>query len=278
MKGEIKQLSMPDYQKAPGLSQSTLKVIGRSPAHFQYALKHPKEPTRDMLLGTVAHTAILEPSLLKGSYHLRPNTYKNEKGEDKKWNANANACKAWLEAHKDKIILTSEEQDAMLGMRKSAMENPTTHAMFKEGAAETCIFAQDPEFNVRLKCRIDWLSGDAIVEVKTTDDARPEAFARVMFNKGYDIQAAYNLDLAALVGIRKEWFVFAVFERDPPYAVATYYLSAEAIESARMRYRRMLATADYCFKQNEWPGYDSGIKQIAPPMWAQKQSLELLYE
>ena len=49
------------YHRAPGVSNSMLKHLARSPAHLQEYLQHPTEQTRDMLMGSVVHQLLLEP-------------------------------------------------------------------------------------------------------------------------------------------------------------------------------------------------------------------------
>lgn len=262
------RMPMAEYLKAPGISQSQLKAMTRSPAHFQAALTMPAEPTRAQLIGTVLHYAVLEPDLFGDSYHLRPLTYKSKQGEPKKWNGNATECKEWLAAHNDRPILTSDERDAVLEMRKSVMEHASARAALAQGLAEQALFVADPDTGIGLKCRTDWLSGNAIVDLKSTEDASPEGFARSVEKFGYDVQAAYNLDLANWLDLKKEFFIFIAVEKSPPYAVGVYELDVESVGVGRSKYRRWLALAAHCERTQEWPAYDPAIVRLSLPQWA----------
>ena len=76
--------------------------------------------------------------------------------------------------------------------------------------------------------------GSLIVDLKTTMDASPDAFARTAANFNYPLQAAYYVDGLQAAGIASPdavtSFVFLVVEKTPPYGVAVYTLPEDAIE------------------------------------------------
>ncbi len=270
MNPRICKLSMADYLADPSFSQSMLKKVKRSPLHFRYAVDHPEKSTPEQIIGTVTHSAILEPDLLGTACWVRPETYENKKGDTKKWTGNAGECKDWLVAHEDRPVIRQNDFDRVMGMRESVLAHESAAAALKNGAAETCFFADDPETGLPLKCRTDWLSGNTIIDLKTTDDAREEAFYFSILKYGYDVQAAFNLDMAKWVGVPKDYFLFIAIEKDAPYAVAVYELSADFIEAGREKYRRYLSIIDHCVKTDSWPGYDPSIKSISLADWSKR--------
>lgn len=282
----VQTLSWDKYEKAPGLSQSKLKVMAKTPAHFKEALDNPPEPTRSFIMGHFVHTAVLEPNLLQSSYHLRPETYtlekdrdkNNRKGDIKKWNGNATECKDWFAAHTDKEVVLQAEQDAMIQIRKAVLEHPEASRALTKGKAEQCLFANDPVTGLQLKCRTDWLSGEAIVDLKTCEDASPAGFAKSVAKYGYDVQAAFNLDIANLLSLGKEYFVFIAVEKEPPHAVAVYDLDIDSIALGRSKYRRWLDLYAHCSELDEWPGYDPKITTLRLPQWSFMQESNLLLE
>jgi exodeoxyribonuclease VIII len=264
----VYQMPMQKYLDAPGISQSRLKAMARSPAHFRAALTAEEESSRALTIGTILHLAVFEPHLLESSYYLRPETYENKKGVVKKWNANATECKDWAAAHDDREVLVVKEHESIIGMRKSVMEHAAALAALADGIPEQCLFAPDPTTGIGLKCRADWLSGNTIVDLKSTVDASPEGFASSVDKFGYDVQAAYNLDIANWLSLGREFFLFIAVEKEPPYAVAVYELDAESIGIGRSKYRRYLDLADHCFKTDEWPAYDPAIQRLSLPQWS----------
>lgn len=270
MRNEVIALPMDAYLKEYGVSQSQLKELARSPAHLRQYLDHPPESTPDQIIGHITHTAILEPHLFETCCWMRPANYQNKKGEWKRWNGNATEAKDWKAAHSDRPIVPFDTYAEIEGMREAVRKHPAAALALREGAAEMCLFCEDPETGVQQKCRTDWLSGTAIVDVKTCQDASPTGFAKTIANFGYAIQAAYNLDIAAWLGLKKEVFIFIAVEKKPPYATAVYQLDDAAIEIGRSQYRRLLARYMECLSSEKWPAYSSNIEFLSLPAWSKK--------
>lgn len=65
-------------------------------------------------------------------------------------------------------------------------------------------------------------------------------------------------------------FLFLVAERDAPFAVACYQASYDMLTNGRTKLNRSLSQFAKCQISNIWPGYDSTIKAIELPAWANK--------
>ncbi len=268
----IRTISFDEYVKSDGVNQSKLKWMARSPAHFKHALSVKEPPTKEQKIGHIFHTAVLEPHLLEKSYYLRPDTYP---GPTKalKWSGNSNFCKDWLADHSDREVITCDQQEMILSMRASVMEHPSARRALEAGKTEYSLFAKDPETGIGLKCRPDRLSGNTIPDLKSTIDASPEGFAKQVAKHGYDVQAAFYLDMANLCGLDKKYFIFIAVEKEEPYAVGVYQLDEASIECGRSKYRRWLNTAAMCYDTGEWPAYDSAIQVLTLPQWSLRQGI-----
>lgn len=268
-----KSLPMEQYLKAAGLAHHDLAEMSRTPAHFKYRRENPEEEkTRALIVGDIAHIAVLEPNRFKDSHYVKPKTYEDEKGKVKPWNGNANVCKDWLEKHSDREVLTPLEAGSVIGMRKSVMENRTAKEILKKGDFEVSLFATDPETQIQLKARPDWISGRSLVNLKTTDDASKEAFQRSIEKFHYDSAAAFHLDVCNLLGLQKEFYVFIVVEKEPPFAMALYELDEKSKDIGRLKYRRWLSLYSHCANVDEWPGYDESIQPISLRDWHIRQT------
>lgn len=261
-------LPMPDYLAAHGVSQSALKKLAQSPAHLRQYVDHPEPSTPDQIVGTITHTAVFEAGLLEKCCHVKPANYQNKKSEWRKWNGNATECKDWIAAHEDKPIVKQDDFTAILAMSAHIFDHPAAALALKTGKAEQSLFCEDPDTGLQLKCRTDWLSGNAIVDLKTCQDASPTGFAKTIANFGYDVQAAFNLDIAAILGLGKEHFIFIAVEKEPPYAVGVYQLDEESIACGRSKYRRLLNRYLECAIANKWPAYSSNVEFLKLPKWA----------
>jgi hypothetical protein len=258
-------LPMADYLKHPGLSHHDLIALDRTPAHFVAARNAPDEQTDALRIGAITHAAILEPATFKKSHWVRPETYEDEKGKTKVWNGNSNVCKDWLAAHSDRPVIRAREFEKILAMRKSVHAHRTAREILRQGDFEVTLFGVDPETGVSLKARPDWISGTTLVNLKTAEDASPEAFTFAIEKYHYASGAAYHLELARLAGIPKDYYIFIVVEKEPPFAVAVYELDARSIAKGRLDYRRWLSLYAYCTRVDEWPAFNDGIIPISLP-------------
>lgn len=264
MKPGIYNIPAEEYHKAAGVSKSMLDHLERSPAHFKAHQEAPKEPTPAMVMGTIVHTAILEPHKPRG-FHVVPS---GVDGRNK-------AGKEWYAAHVDLPCIDAEENAGLRGMVNSVARHPLASVIMEGGQNEMSVFAMHEATATLRRSRPDKITKDSggnptIVDLKTTDDASYEAFAKTVVNFRYHVQQAFYQDCFEALTGQKPYFLFVVVERKPPYAVACYELERGAVEYGRACYESNLATYAKCVKTNKWPAYSEEIKKLALPSWAFK--------
>lgn len=265
----ILTLSEEQYRASEGISNSDLSWIAppRTPAHYR-AKKDgliPAMTTPAMRMGSLVHRAVLEPDTM-GEFVTRPESidYRTKDG------------KAWRDDNADKIILSHDDACTIGAIVDSVWSHPIAKRIFKNAQTEQCIFAEDADGMIR-KGRLDALvEGSSIPDLKTSASADPQEFEKSIGKFRYHVQAAYYLDLCALVGIDKRDFVFVVVEKEAPYAVAVYSLDEDAIRLGRMEYQRDLAAVRNCTAQNHWPAFPPDIRVIGLPAFMRKQVEGLL--
>ena len=265
-------LSNADYHALTSVSSSQLKTILRSPAHFHAAYlsgAHKKEPSASMVLGSLTHTLFLEPLQFDSEYIVAP-----------AWDARTKEGKAirdaFMAAAEGKTVIAQEQHDTARMMARALRGHAINEAM-TDGFAEASIFWTDEQTGLACRIRPDyhiapndiWPTG-LIIDVKTTDDARPDAFARTCITYGYDLSAAmYCAGFMRHYGTTEPpLFLLLVVERDAPHAVACYECSPEMLDKGVEKYRKALDLLTTCRLSGEWPGYDSGIQLLNLPKWA----------
>lgn len=287
MKNEvIENMPIEDYNAAPGVRQSNLKLMAKSALHCHYAEEHPdNESTPDMDMGTVLHCAVFEPNRLNSCCYVKPSTYPHtDKGvtTEKPWNGNANFCKDWLKEHKGRIIIPQETYGRVMQMRDAVLSNPDVAlAMKGKGRFELSMFAEEAvildafaTIRLQLKCRPDYEVGNAFIDLKKCRDASAEGFAKSVINFGYDVQAHSYLNIADSLGSclprRIEHFLFIAVEDEPPFANALYELNLSSLLDGRSKYTRWLRRYAECVRDNNWPGYPRGVQYLDTPAWAKR--------
>jgi len=242
-----------DYHAHESISKSGLDLIARSPAHYRF--RQSMEPTRAMEIGTAIHTAILEPARFDSEYVLLKDV------KDRR----ASEYKQAVATHGTERVLVSTEADNVIGMRESVFSNTQAKKWLNDkGTAELSIFAIDPVTKVTVRIRPDFLNQDnVILDLKKTQDARPDVFSRTILNYRYHVQVAFYMDVFKwATGEDAAGFRIVTVEEKLPHAVMVYRLDDTAIAEGRRLYREALNTYADCLASDEWPFYESGPDEI----------------
>jgi exodeoxyribonuclease VIII len=248
------EYDMPDalYRAEPGVSQSTLKALARSPAHYQHALTAKRKHSEAMLIGSIVHHLALTP-LAPEFWAIKP------EGIDLR----TKGGKAWAASVGDADIIDTEQEDAC----HNAVAALLSHPDWKMPAhTEVSLFAEIE--GVQCKGRLDALHDGWIYDIKTTQDARPSAFLRQAYSLAYHVQAAMYLELARLCGLEPKGFVFFAVEVEPPNGCVAYPVSADALSAGHREMVRLLHLHKHCTETGEWPAYDPAPVMLTLPAWA----------
>ena len=259
------------YHSGEGISKSGLDLIGKSPLHFWSKYLDPKrvpsEPTPAMLLGTAIHAAVLEPESFANDYVVIPKFDRRTKEGKADYEAFIN------EAAAGKAIISADDYATCVQIQANVRRHPAAQVLLTDGEPELSVYWRDEQTGVLCKCRPDWMNykANAIVDVKSCEDASPAGFQKSIAKWGYHVQAAWYLDgLKAATGYAPKAFIFAAIEKTRPYATAFYYADDEMIEVGRQVYRERLDLYAGCLKQNLWPGYPAELQAISLPGWVMK--------
>jgi hypothetical protein len=268
--GLYHDLSMKEYLEAPGLSSSGAKRLARSAAHYRDYIDNPKPSTPDQEEGTVLHSLLFDPKNFDdgSAYHCRPDTYTAKGGEIKPWHGASSWCKGWLKLHTDLPVMTDADLITIHAMHRAIRQHPAAKlALSCSMQAEVSAFCIDPVSKMKMKARFDCIAGNTLVDAKKCIDASREGFKRRIAQFGYDLQAAFHLQVAQILELDIHHFVFIAVEDEPPHAVGVYELSQKALQTAHLRMRSLLDRYAECVEQSKWPAYSSNIEILDLPGW-----------
>lgn len=224
----------------------------------------------------------------------------------------------WLRNNGHRQVLTNEQWEQLHNMRDAIEAHPKASRLLKgDGEAELSAYwmqtVRDPSTGEVIDeqlCRVrpDYLRKDGIiVDVKTTEDASEEGFAKSMANYAYHVQDNYYrrgvaaaierggdtiLEYNAVTGEITEAepleyqlpraFIFIAVEKTAcvvdgeSKGVAVYTLDEESQAIGAAEWRRNLAVYTGCQKSGKWPGYSPNIRQIKLPAWQFKKAADQL--
>lgn len=205
----------------------------------------------------------------------------------------------WLQNNGHRIVLTPEQWDQLHRMRDAVMAHTAAAALLTgaPGVAERSVYWRDPVTGLLCRCRPDfWRQDGIVVDVKTTEDASAEGFAKSIAHWRYHVQAPFYLD--GINHMRDQYkptgldlpmppaaaraFVFLAVEKSAQVVdgvsmgVGVYVLDQESMALGRIEYEQDLQRIADCRRAGVWPGYGDKIQPIELPKWKLAQSAHLL--
>jgi len=196
----------------------------------------------------------------------------------KPWNWNAGFCYRWREEalKSGKTIVKGETLSNAWKAHRRLREDEEIAVILDSCRTQVQINVEWVDRStgivVPVKCLLDLVPdpqspvGDTDWDLKTTNDAEPDAWARRVFNDNLDWQAAMYLDAHRCVeGKGYKRFGHVIVESEEPYEPVHRIMSEEFVDRGRDKYRAAMARYCQCLKTGIWPGYSTDITE--PEAW-----------
>jgi hypothetical protein len=243
------------------VSKGALSAIGRSPRHYRAWLEQIQEDTPALSFGRAFHCAILEPDVFAREYVVAPDF-----GDCRFKDAKA-ARDEWRKENDGKAILSLPDMNRIECMIASVRAHELGSLVLAAGEAELTIAWQDEETGLYCKARPDYhvRARSMVVDVKTTEDARPDHFARDAVRYDYPLQDALYRAAFAAVDEPVDHFLFLAVEKSPPYDVSVCTLDEFGVGRGYARSRAHMSLMRECLLTDHWPGYEPRIHVLALP-------------
>lgn len=250
-------LSFKDYAALPGDNASKLKVIYKD-SHARLDCPPTDQTIKGqsaLRIGTISHIALLEPEKMLTDDRILP---------DMKFLTNE--AKALKKAHIEKYgtydFLYYDEAQKIKEMGEALRSKPGSDVQaiidaMDSGALRTEVSVIVPG----KKCRFDLIGSGMGLDYKSTKSAHPREFVKNAINLGYDLGAAWYMDVyEELTGVSLDSFAFIAQEKTSPYLFNLFEFSAGSRFIGKGRDKYKVAQ-----KKNEWyketgdKGYDGMV-------------------
>lgn len=242
------------------LSASGAKtLLNEGPERFAYKRDHGSKGSPSMDFGTLVHTLVLrshDERLVVSPY-------------DAFTTKEARAWKAEMEAA-GRIVVKAADVRQAIEVTKAVRAHPIAGPLFAEGRPEVTMYWTDPATHVTMRGRIDWLTKDNIVDLKTAGregGSLPGPFARQSAQLDYPMSAANYIDgYAALTGVVLPFLTVTV-ETEAPYWVRVSEYKPADLDKGRDR--MAAATAEYAEREAQWDGWSETptVEVLDVPHW-----------
>ena len=250
-----------DYHAHPALNASTLKAVHKYPLKkVRHDLDNRAGYNPAFTLGSAAHRLILEGNG-DGIVLIDKPDYRTKEARVSRDAALANGG----------IPLLPHEYDQVVAMCDAVKNDDTAGPLFTGHAPEVSVFAD--LYGQPCKARLDaWYEDDGtgrplIVDLKTTQDADPETFARTALTYGYHQQMSHYRDLMHVETGKFPRFLFVLVEKTAPYLVSVVELDELFYDLGRQKNVEAAAQWKHAVDTNEWPGYQ-GVHRVLAPVYA----------
>ncbi len=260
------------YHGLPGLSSTGAKKLLKSPAHYQHYIQNPGVTKDEFDLGAAVHAKVLG---VGAAIDVYPDEVLASNGA-----ISTKAAKEFAEAARaeGRIPVKRVVANVVNRMAESVLGDPTARKLLSNGMPEVSMFATDPDTNVALRGRADYL-GARMVDLKTTaGDASEAEFAISAFRLGYEIQAAHYEWIHHLITDETLPYLFIVVENTAPFLTAVHRLGDDELRMGRERARHARERFAQCRDANYWGGYtnrDGGpIGILRAPVWNVNQYID----
>lgn len=242
------------YRADPALGSTDVNRLLRAPALYAWHREHPQPATDAMDVGSALH------SLLLGGRSVIAVDAPDWRTASARAERDRIRASGAIPLLADQARQVHDMADAVL----AAAGDLVTGSPEASGFATHVVDG----IEVRVKGRADVLHDTAIVDLKTTTDASPDALKRSILRYGYHIQAAHYLDIFAPEETH-DYLIVAV-EKSPPYLVTVALLDADWIDLGRRRCADAYAAWAACTATGHWPGYAAGVVVLDLPPWADR--------
>lgn len=261
-----------EYHAVKALSKSGMDELLQCPAKFKFMLDNMgsgnNAQTEAMLCGSLFHAMCLEPDMVSRRYikKLHPGNTKAGKEEI------ALAKGSGISLVKDEMWSDCE------GMAAAVKAHPLMIAASRAPDVMTEVSIYWHEGPVPCKARIDEVAtlpmfGLCAIDLKSTQDASPEAIGKSIYKWGYHRQAAWYRRALRAVGFSAQAFVLVFVEKAPPYVVTAANVAEAAQGVALSEIQAAVELYKECSVSGIWPGYTSNIvTEIDLPEWAYRRS------
>lgn len=234
-----------------------------------YYLRHvlgemKREPTDEMNLGTALHAVTLEPDTFNDSVCVAPEVDRRTK-YGKEVFAEFEAMSA------GRTIITSEQASRCQAMRDALLQHSQARlAINAPGPVEQPIRWQHAETSLWVRNLLDKFAQKIgiVIDIKTSKDPSPAAFARSIVNFGYHCQAAlYLRGVREVYGVDAE-FLFVVVGSQPPFEVGCYCLDADALALAGRMNEAALTELRQRIDSGDWSSRQANrVTSLSLPNW-----------
>lgn len=227
--GLYTDLSSEDYHADDAIGSTDIRNWHEHKNLFYYYRKNPKPETKQMRLGRLVHSAVLEEGRFYKDHCAPPDVDRRYKEGKRIWAEFKERCKGKEHVEREIWEKVFQIKAAIEGHSKASN-------LIGNAEKEQSIFWIDRVTGIQCKCRPDAHGvanfGPYIVDIKTcgrTGEASQRGFGRSIERNNYHIQGAWYIEgFCQYFKHAQCSFIFIAVETNPPFMVGIHKLPERA--------------------------------------------------
>ena len=277
-------MSDADYGKADGVRKSQLDLLSISPATARSGFK---EQTEAMIMGSLVHCLVLEPSSFTSRYIFDKNAPKkpsdailNAKNPSKESKIIISKWKDWQSEIEAKlkqglILLDSDMMDKATNMRDSVLNVIGDFLDMPDAIIEHAAFWKDSRTGTLCKCKPDVYipSLGLAIDLKTTSGfATADDFGKSVKSFRYHVQQAFYTQGLEANGFAVNHFLFVPVSKGSGASCRAFRLDESVLELGKKLLTDDLDLWADCEQSGNWMRKPSQIETIKFKPWEYPQN------
>lgn len=268
--GLYEAITFEDYRKINAINASSLKYLHLSPAHYAYYKANPWQGSDSTLLGSVAHTLILEPDNYTKEYYVMPD-FEPIKGPTKTGTEKtvktikAQELEYELANARGRTQISEVQKVKAFEMAEAVQKHKLASSYLLDTKRELTAVFESPYG--MCKARLDAYKPGVIVDLKSCAGADYHNFAQSVTKFRYYLSAGLYSYGMSILKKPIDKFVFIAVENVAPFGVQVYELDQTYINYGIEEALDYLETLSDCNKKGSFPGYPERELILTPPSW-----------
>jgi exodeoxyribonuclease VIII len=257
---------MEDYRKLKRVNNSGLTLLRQCPELYKRReideILDDRQETEAMALGSLVHCLLLEPEKVDERYAVAPICDRRTKEGKAIW-------ADFSERMNGQTVLKQETFDEAVCIAAGLFCNETASQLLSAKAYKELTLTFDWD-GTPCKSRLDYLSANAgiIFDIKTTQNAHPDEFAKSVASFGYHRQASFYREAVKACYGTEPRFLFGVVSTQYPYLAAVHELDEHALGVGKLEVEILLDELKYRTMANDWrSSFTNGINVISLTKW-----------
>lgn len=253
----IHNMPFEEYKEIDALNISKLVGYSRSPKRFRYLSSKPDDETPAMRLGRAIHTMTLEPDRFPLEYAVWPGTRRGKEYE------------AFKASNEGRTILNQSEYETSCQVRDAVREDSVSGPLVN-AIKHTEVTLVWEMHGCPCKARLDAITDDLLIDLKTTGDPGQWSFASVAARLHYHAKIAWYTQGLGDCGIDIMQAKIIAVQNNDEHDVVVYNLREADLGHGENQWMEWMDQHIKAMRHDAWPGIANGQElTLDLPQWAQ---------